>query len=150
LNETKQSKSQPPPPVIQTPPQDVKDSDGLDLEELDFEPENPPIVEADLAKKPEAEPESVGTVSEVEKIGKKKGAEGDEKEEVKKSITVVEEGIKCTVYLSLKTLSLYQIAATLQKRHDGTLTLGDFLDTTAEDFFRVRGKHLGLITIKEE
>lgn len=56
---------------------------------------------------------------------------------------VVGAGLPVTVNLSLKTLSFYEIAATI----DPKLTLGDFLDTCAEDFFQGRGKDLGLIEI---
>lgn len=56
---------------------------------------------------------------------------------------VVGAGLPVTVTLSLKTLSFYEIAATV----DPKLTLGDFLDTCAEDFFQGRGKDLGLIQI---
>lgn len=61
--------------------------------------------------------------------------------------SILGEGLRVTVFLSISTLTLYQIAATLQSQYDGeeALTLGDFLDTCAEDFFKVRGKSLGLI-----
>lgn len=69
----------------------------------------------------------------------------DEKKKIPTSI--LGEGLRVTVFLSISTLTLYQIAATLQSQYDGedVLTLGDFLDTCAEDFFKVRGKSLGLI-----
>ena len=57
---------------------------------------------------------------------------------------IIGEGIWVTVNLSIKTFALYQIAASTAEE---TLTLGDFLDTCAEDLYRVRGKDLGLVTI---
>ena len=69
--------------------------------------------------------------------------------EQKIATTVAEDGIKCTVLLSLRTLTLYSIAkstqAQLSQNGDGELSMGDFLDTCAADFFKVRGKKLGLI-----
>lgn len=78
-------------------------------------------------------------------------SEGVGGQERKIPITVAEEGIKCTVSLSLQTLVLYKIAAAKQAQYDNEeeLNLGDFLDTCAEDFFRVRGKALGLIEYRD-
>ncbi len=63
--------------------------------------------------------------------------------------TIADDGIKCTVFLSLQTLALFKIAASTQaelsENGAGPLLLGDFLDTCAGDFFEVRGKKLGLI-----
>jgi len=91
--------------------------------------------------------ESVGSVSEVATPTSKDGkAIGPER---KIATTVAEDGIKCTVLLSLQTLTLYSIAkstqAQLSENGDEELSMGDFLDTCAQDFFRVRGKKLGLI-----
>ncbi|KKM85323.1 hypothetical protein LCGC14_1290110, partial [marine sediment metagenome] len=92
--------------------------------------------------------ETIGEVSEVviprSKDGKPMGPEQ------KIATTVVEDGIKCTVLLSLRTLTLYSIAKSTQaqvsQNGDGELSMGDFLDTCAADFFKVRGKKLGLIS----
>ena len=63
---------------------------------------------------------------------------------------VLGQGIPVNVNLSLKTLTLWEIAR--QKHRDnggnGDLSLGDFLDTAAEDLYRVRGKDLGLVNIR--
>lgn len=56
--------------------------------------------------------------------------------------SVAGDSLRATVNISVKTLALYQIAASQQS---DSLTLGDFIDTCVEDFFRVRGKDLGLI-----
>lgn len=56
---------------------------------------------------------------------------------------VVGAGLPITVNLSLKTLSFYEIAATISPG----LKLGDFLDSCAEDFFQGRGQDLGLVKI---
>ena len=96
--------------------------------------------------KPKAQDEGIGTVSEVvTPKGKDGKPDGPER---KMATTIADDGIKCTVLLSLQTLALFRIAATTQAQFDGggELSLGDFLDTCAEDFFRVRGKKLGLIS----
>lgn len=97
------------------------------------------------AEQPKGKDE-VGVISEAAKAeGKDKGK--DEGQEKKIPTRVADDGIKCTVFLSLQTLALYKIAASTQAQYDGAgeLNLGDFLDTCTEDFFRVRGKKLGLI-----
>lgn len=68
---------------------------------------------------------------------------GDDHERRSIPEKVVGAGLPVTVNLSLKTLSFYEIAATI----DPKLTLGDFLDACTEDFFQGRGKDLGLIQI---
>ena len=101
-------------------------------------------VEEEL-EKPKAKDEGIGIVSEVVTLKGKDGKpEGPER---KMATTIADDGIKCTVLLSLQTLALFRIAATTQAQFDGggELSLGDFLDTCAEDFFRVRGKKLGLV-----
>lgn len=57
--------------------------------------------------------------------------------------TVIGAGLPVSVTLSLKTLSFYELASTMQSG----LTLGDFLDQCAEDFFTGRGRDLGLIEV---
>lgn len=59
-------------------------------------------------------------------------------------VLVVGEGLTVTVIISVKTLALYQIAASMQ---GDDLTLGDFIDVCVEDTFRGRGKDLGLINL---
>ncbi len=110
-------------------------------------PEDIPGEEARAKVRALVEAESVGTVSEV---ATPKGKDGKPiGPEQKIATTVAEDGIKCTVLLSLQTLTLYSIAKSTQAQFaengDGELSMGDFLDTCAEDFFRVRGKKLGLI-----
>ena len=89
--------------------------------------------------------ESFGGVSEVKEP---KAKDGKPRPELKIATTVADDGIKCILFLSLQTLALYKIAASTQAQVNGDeeLSLGDFLDTCAEDFFRVRGKKLGLIS----
>ncbi|MFC1968548.1 hypothetical protein ACFLVX_04080 [Chloroflexota bacterium] len=53
-------------------------------------------------------------------------------------------GLTVTVEISVKTLMLYQIAAS---RQQDELTFGDFIDTCVEDFYLGRGLDLGLIRI---
>ncbi len=107
-------------------------------EELEFEePET---------EKPQAQ-ESIGGASEArEKEGKDK-----DKPSAKAGLTIAEEGIRCVVFLSLPTLTLYEIAAAKQVQLSGNgvakLTLGDFLDTCAETFFKDRNLKLGLIKL---
>lgn len=54
------------------------------------------------------------------------------------------QGIPVHISVSVKTLALYQIAASVQ---GDDLSLGDFVDVCVEDTFRVRGKDLGLIKL---
>ena len=61
--------------------------------------------------------------------------------------TIIGEGINVTVNISVKTLALYQIAASMQ---GDDLTLGDFIDVCVEDTYRGRGKDLGLINLGGE
>ena len=98
------------------------------------------------AKKEQKAQESIAGVSEV---GTKKGKDGKpEAPEIKIATTIADDGIKCTVFLSLKTLALFKIASSTQAQVDGAegLLLGDFIDTCVADFFSGRGKTLGLIT----
>jgi len=114
----------------------IKDEEGKE----DLAPKEAP------PEKPKAKDESIGAVSEV---APPKGKDGQPEGPERKIATVVaDDGIKCTVFLSLQTLALFRIAATTQAQIDDgeELSLGDFLDTCAEDFFRVRGKKLGLIS----
>ena len=120
----------------------------LPEEQLPLTPEEQPC---------EGEDEDQGGEGEGEEKVEKQGVKGakpegvevptatDEKKKIPTSI--LGEGLRVTIFLSIKTLTLYQIAANTQVQYDGEdeLTLGDFLDTCAEDFFRVRGKSLGLI-----
>jgi len=71
------------------------------------------------------------------------GLDGNDKQSV--SADVVGFGLPIRVHLSLKTLTLYQIAAS---RSEDDLTLGDFIDVVAEDYFRGRGRDLGLIELE--
>ncbi len=153
LNETKAR-----PRVLESEPQPEETAAQLEEEpeeEPGVEPE-PELWPEDISEEeraraartlPETTDEIIGGVSEVvtpkTKDGKPVGPEQ------KIATTVAEDGIKCTVLLSLQTLTLYSIAkstqAQLGENGDGELSMGDFLDTCAEDFFRVRGKKLGLI-----
>jgi len=96
-------------------------------------------------EKPKVKEEAIGIVSEVVEPKDKDGKPPEPERKI--ATTVVEDGIQCRVFLSLQTLALYRIAATTQAQYeDGELSLGDFLDTCAENFYKVRGKKLGLIS----
>lgn len=56
---------------------------------------------------------------------------------------VIGAGLPVAVNLSLKTLSFYEIIATI----DPKVTLGDFIDDCVQDFFTGRGQDLGLVKI---
>lgn len=55
---------------------------------------------------------------------------------------VAGQSLTFAISISVKTLMLYQIAASMQEEE---LTLGDFVDTCVEDTYRVRGFDVGLI-----
>lgn len=91
-----------------------------------------------------------------EKLEEKPVFEGEKREEVLpeelREVSIPAEiigfGLPIKVSLSLKTLALYQIAATTSKNLGGNnLSLGDFLDQCVEDFFVGRGSDLGLIKL---
>jgi len=135
INETKQKKAATPPKTERTQETTVEEAEKGEVEESE-----------EATPKPKAQDEGIGTVSEVVTVKGKDGKpDGSER---KMATTIADDGIKCTVLLSLQTLALFRIAATTQAQFDGggELSLGDFLDTCAEDFFRVRGKKLGLIS----
>lgn len=159
IDESRERKKESIPPEIekQTPIEETKleepKSEGMDegeevKPEGGIEPEGAPPEEPKEPppEKPKAQVESIGTVSEVITPKEKDGK--PEEPERKIATTIADDGIKCTVFLSLPTLALYRIAASTQAQIDDgeELSLGDFLDTCAEDFFRVRGKKLGLIS----
>lgn len=106
-------------PISETPPEESK---GKEEESKGTEQES---------KGAEEKPKD-------EKVGIK---EGNDKKPLPGS--VIGEGLKATVNLSIKTLALYQYAAT----HHPELTLGDFLDVCAEDAYQGRGVDLGLVRI---
>jgi hypothetical protein len=58
--------------------------------------------------------------------------------------SILSQGLQVTVNLSVKTLMLYQMAASMQEEE---LVLGDFLDACVEDTYQGRGKDLGLIDL---
>ena len=55
---------------------------------------------------------------------------------------VAGQSLTFAISISVKTLMLYQIAASMQ---EGELTLGDFVDACVEDTYIVRGFDVGLI-----
>lgn len=69
----------------------------------------------------------------------------DETDKQSVSADVIGFGLPIRVQLSIKTLALYQIASS---RADNGLSLGDFLDDCAADYFRGRGRDLGLIELE--
>ena len=116
----------------------------LPAEQLPLAPEDQPDEGGDEGKDERGEKQEV-------KGAKPEGVEVPTATDEKKKIptSILGEGLRVTIFLSIQTLTLYQIAANTQGQYDGEdeLTLGDFLDTCAEDFFRVRGKSLGLISM---
>lgn len=61
------------------------------------------------------------------------------------------EGIVIRIIVSIKTLTLYEIArASSLARLGKDLSMGGFVDIVAEDYYDGRGYELGLITKKEE
>lgn len=81
---------------------------------------------------------------------------GKEKENTPKggdlTTVVYGSGIKLVVDLSIKTIALYQHAATehIRRGNKKPLKLGDFLDDCVEDFYRGRNLDLGLVEIGGE
>ena len=142
IDETKQIKKVATPPAAKIPQEPESEDRGKEKASLG---EDLVSKEAKV-EEPQTPKEAIAGVSEVITTKDKDGKpEGTEK---KIATTIADDGIKCTIFLSLQTLALFRIAATTQAQVDGDeeLTLGDFLDTCAEDFFRVRGKKLGLIS----
>jgi len=127
---------------------------GIDETTRRFEaPEEEKPVE-DLAEElPEEQPkgETEGT-EETQEEAKPEGrvlpiVTGEKPKEGTISGDVVGMGIPISVNVSIKPLALYQIAAS---RSDDGLSLGDFLDDCCTDYFRGRGRDLGLIELKNE
>jgi len=69
---------------------------------------------------------------------------GADESETFAGLKVAGETLPFKVHLSVKTIALYEIAAT--EARDG-LTLGRFLDTCAHDYFLGRGVDLGLVEL---
>lgn len=128
------------------PAPDDEEPEEPDEELNDEEEVTPPPGEPDEEPKEKRQAEVIGGVSEV-KPSRKNGK--PDVREMKLATTVADDGIKCVVFLSLKSLSLYRIAAATQvalsENGGGLLPLGDFIDVCIEDFFAGRGKELGLI-----
>jgi len=143
IDETKihpqKDQEQPSPPEEEGKEEEEKEEEGKD--------EAPSEKQGELPKEePKVKDESIGGVSEVvQPKGKDGKIEGPER---KIATTIGDDGIQCKVFLSLQTLALYRIAAATQAQFDEGegLSLGDFLDTCAEDFFSGRDKKLGLIS----
>ena len=60
---------------------------------------------------------------------------------------VIGMGIPVNVYLSVKTLFLWEHARQILKNNGSDLPLGDFLDAAVEDMYQVRGTDAGIIKI---
>jgi len=129
----------------QTENETLEPEDNNTKEPNDDNVEEPEGSEAN-PEKAKKDSEAISAVNEATKPKDKD--EKKEEKELKIATTIADEGIRCTVFLSLQTLALYKIAASTQAQVDGgeLLLLGDFLDTCAEDFFAGRGKKLGLIS----
>jgi len=69
---------------------------------------------------------------------------GEKPKEGTISADVVGLGIPISINISIKTLALYQIAASSSGNN---LDIGDFLDDCVADFFRGRGLDLGLVKL---
>jgi len=69
---------------------------------------------------------------------------GEKPKEGTISADVVGLGIPISINISIKTLALYQIAASASGNN---LDIGDFLDDCVADFFRGRGLDLGLVKL---
>ena len=86
-----------------------------------------------------------GALPQHEFITGRKPKDGRDGENGHKKTTIPQEvigtGLRVATELSIKTLALYEMARTTQPE----LTLGDFLDQVAEDFFTGRGEDLGMI-----
>lgn len=140
---------------------DQPEDEPIDPDEETESPDDEPIEENSESNPDISESEGdvveeddvLVTMGEINEAGvdKKKNGKKPEKE-LKIATTVVDNGIRCTVFLSLNTLTLYKMAAATQAEMDGKepLKLSDFLDTCVEDFFAVRGKKLGLIVSGKE
>ena len=76
--------------------------------------------------------------------GKPNYSDGDEDNVAAIPEEVIGSGLRIETTVSLKTLSLFEIAKTI----DTKLSLGDFIDDCVEDFFRGRGKDIGLLNIE--
>ena len=143
-------KEQLPLPGVEEEPKEEPEGEQKEPEELwpeDIAAEEAAKAAEEAAKARQKPKETVGGVSEVAPPATKDGKAVEPERKI--ATTVAEEGIKCTVLLSLQTLTLFSIARSTQTQYsqngEDELSMGDFLDTCAEDFFRVRGKKLGLI-----
>jgi len=98
-------------------------------------------------KEPEEEkPPEEETEQQIEETKEPKVELGlDETDKQSISADVIGFGLPIRVQLSIKTLALYQYAAS--KSSDG-LTLGDFIDDCCADYFRGRGVDLGLVSLE--
>ena len=139
----KEQKDKPQPEEALSQDEEVEEGVGEDEDDMDEQEESP-------TKKPKEQAEGIGVVDEPKRKGTKKDEQPKE-EKGKYEVTVADEGIKCTLFLSLQTLALYKIAAAKQaqlaKDGDAKLTLGDFLDECAESFFKDRKLKLGLVEL---
>lgn len=101
------------------------------------------VVPPEEAEEEEKEANGEGEESETpEPEGKKKAKPTDGKKAI--PTIVAGQGLWFNIQLSTKTIQLYQIAASMQEEE---LTIGDFIDTCVEDFYRGRGYDLGLVKI---
>ena len=75
---------------------------------------------------------------------------GEAEQEAFKGLKVAGSTLPFRVDISVKTLSLYEIAATEAAVKGEALDMGKFIDTCAEDYFTGRGFDLGLIILKPE
>lgn len=142
IDETKQMKKEAKSP-------DTEAKSGEESESTEANPANPenqqePTEAEEEKPKPQ---ESIGGASEVR--GKAEDDKSETKPPAKAGLTIAEEGIRCVVFLSLPTLTLYEIAAARQTQLAGNgvtkLLLGDFIDTCVNTFFKDRKLELGLI-----
>jgi len=123
---------------------------GIDETTHHFEAEETPIEESveELPEELPAEEQPKDEAEEQEET-KTEGrvlplVTGEKPKEGTISADVVGLGIPISINISIKTLALYQIAASASGNN---LDIGDFLDDCVADFFRGRGLDLGLVKL---
>ena len=124
-------------------------------------PETPdPLLESDETEKTPLEPEGKSPpipldIPPSQPSGEQGNSDGDEKKPDKpdgalSAATIQGVGIPVKIFISVKTLALWEISRAKAREGGEELTLGDFFDSTAEMIYQDRGLDLGLVTLQEE